>query len=73
MPNQFSNDTMRRLEVQPTHVGAGPDSDGAKPPPLPEAPYRPSYSDSSPNDAPYEPYAKKPEEHEPRYEPYKDI
>jgi hypothetical protein len=71
MFDQFANDTNGPLEVQPTHSGAEPGSDGAKQP-LPEAPYQP-YAESSLNETPYEPYAKKPMQHEPPYEPYKDI
>lgn len=72
MVDQFANDANGRLEAQPTHAGAAPDSDGNKQPPLPEAPYQP-YAESSLNDTPYEPYAKKPVQQEPPYEPYKDI
>jgi hypothetical protein len=49
-----------------------PDSDDAKQPPLPEAPYQP-YAESSLDETPYEPYAKKPGQQEPPYEPYKNI
>ena len=72
MFDQFASDANRPLELQPTHAGAAPGSDGAKQPPLPETPYQP-YAESSLNETPYEPYAKKPVQQEPPYEPYKDI
>lgn len=73
MFDQFANAANRPLELQPIHAGAAPDSDGAKQPPLPEAPYQPYTEESALNELPYQPYAKKPELLEPPYEPYKDI
>ena len=72
MFDQFASTADRPLEAQPTHAGAAAASNGAKRPPLAEAPYQP-YAEASLNETPYEPYAKKPVQHEPSYEPYKDI
>ena len=55
------------------YPGAPLDSERAKQPPLPEAPYKPYAKKPGLPEAPYEPYAKKPGPPEPPYEPYKDI
>jgi len=49
------------------------DSESAKQPLPPEAPYQPYAKESPLNERPYEPYATKPAQVEPPYEPYKDI
>jgi hypothetical protein len=58
--DQFAKDANKPLELQPTYVGAAPDSDATRQPPLPETPYRPfTPRESSLNETPYEPYAKR--------------
>jgi len=55
------------------YPGAAPDSERAKPPPLPEVPYKPYGEKAAVTEAPYEPYAKKPGLPEALYEPYKGL
>jgi hypothetical protein len=57
MFNQLARNANKSAEPPPTHAGAPPDSERAKQPPLPEAPYKP-YSEKKPSlyDSPYEPY-----------------
>lgn len=55
------------------YPGAPLDSERAKQPPLPEAPYKPYADEPVLPEAPYEPYTKKPALPESPYEPYKGI
>ena len=73
MFDPFAQDANKALELQRTDARGASDSESAKQPPLPEAPYQPYAKESSLNEPPYEPYATKPAQLEPPYEPYKDI
>ncbi len=81
---QFSSVTKKDEEAPAAYPGAPPDSERAKQPPLPEAPYEPygkkpgiavpykPYAKPAAVEGPYKPYAKKPGAEVP-YEPYKKI
>jgi hypothetical protein len=73
MKLRASSDATNSTEPPVAYPGAAPDSERAKQPPLPEAPYKPYDQKPAPPEAPYEPYTKKPAPPEARYEPYKDI
>jgi hypothetical protein len=67
--------TVARQSDEPpvAYLGAPPESEHAKRPPLPEVPYKPYGEKPVVPEAPYEPYAKKPALPEAPYEPYKDM
>jgi hypothetical protein len=73
MFNQLATNENKCPEPPPTHPGASADSERAKQPPLPQAPYTPYAEESALPEAPYKPYAERPALHEPPYEPYKGI
>ena len=73
MFDPFAKDATNELEIRVAYAGGRADSESAKQPPVPEAPYQPYAEESSLNEPPYEPYARKPAQPEPPYEPYKDI
>jgi hypothetical protein len=60
-------------EAPVAYPGAPPDSERAKQPPLPEAPYQPYGEKPALPGIPYQPYKKEPTAPDPPYEPYKDI
>jgi hypothetical protein len=72
MTLRFSSITTNSAEPPAAYPGAPLDSERAKRPPLPEAPYKP-YGEKPAPETPYQPYAKKPAVPEVPYEPYKDI
>jgi hypothetical protein len=67
------SDAAKSSEPPVAYPGAPPDSERAKQPPLPEAPYKPYDQKPAQPEVPYRPYTKKPAPSEARYEPYKDI
>jgi hypothetical protein len=80
----LSSVTKKDAGATEVHSGAPPDSERAKQPPLPEAPYEPyakkpgvavpykPYEKPAAAEGPYKPYAKKPRAEAP-YEPYKGM